>query len=106
MNATTGPLHPSLLVLLVMNRVLGTTPAQFQKSIKGGLGSRKMVLAWSPDDTLVDEPEVDGMTPKLERDDVPVTVIKSMKGAHDFVWEDGRQAAQLVEEVLLDPQRD
>lgn len=77
-------------------------PARFPGSFKNALGPSKAVLAWSPDDTLVDEPEIDGMTHKLRQDGVPVTVIKSLKGDHDFVWEDGHQVARLIETVLLD----
>lgn len=75
-------------------------PARFQGSFKEALGSSKAFLAWSPEDSLVDAPEIDGMSEELRRDGVEVQVIKTLKGEHDFVWEDGLQIAQLVEQAL------
>ncbi|KAH6686167.1 Alpha/Beta hydrolase protein [Plectosphaerella plurivora] len=77
-------------------------PALFPGSFNTALGERRAVLAWSPDDTLVDEPEIDGMTRKLQQDGVSPTIIKTLNGDHDFVWEDGHQVARLIETVLLD----
>lgn len=75
-------------------------PARFQGSFKDALGASKALLAWSPEDTLVDEPEIEGMTEKLRRDGVQFEVIKTLKGDHDFVWEDGLQVVQLVKRAL------
>lgn len=54
------------------------------------------ILAWSPDDTLVDEPEIDAMIAKLNHDGVVVTVKKDLTGDHDVCWQKGPEVANLI----------
>lgn len=54
------------------------------------------LLAWSPEDTLIDEPEIINMSQKLSSDGVRVTVDRTLHGEHDFVWQDGAQLSRLV----------
>ncbi|KAF5505163.1 Kynurenine formamidase [Colletotrichum siamense] len=76
-------------------------PATFPGSFKEALPKKPLImLAWSPDDTLVDEPEIDGMASKLRNDGVECTVTKNLTHDHDFVWEDGKQIARLLSEAL------
>ncbi|KAF6831849.1 Kynurenine formamidase 2 [Colletotrichum plurivorum] len=76
-------------------------PASFSGSFKDALPDVKLVmLAWSPEDSLVDEPEIDGMAAKLAKDGVECTVVKNLTHDHDFVWEDGKQVARLLGEAL------
>lgn len=76
-------------------------PATFSGSFKDALPTKPLIiLAWSPDDTLVDEPEIDGMASKLKSDGVECTVIKNLTHDHDFVWQDGKQIARLLSETL------
>ncbi|TDZ30965.1 Kynurenine formamidase [Colletotrichum spinosum] len=76
-------------------------PAVFSGSFKDALPGRPLILlAWSPEDSLVDEPEIDGMASKLRRDGLECTVVKDLTHDHDFVWEDGKQIARLLGEAL------
>ncbi|GKT58971.1 kynurenine formamidase [Colletotrichum tofieldiae] len=76
-------------------------PARFSGSFRDALPAQNLILlAWSPDDSLVDEPEIDGMASKLGKDGVECTVVKNLTHDHDFVWEDGKQIARLVSEAL------
>ncbi|KAI1635900.1 hypothetical protein F4809DRAFT_611769 [Biscogniauxia mediterranea] len=60
-------------------------------------GGRALVLAWSPDDALVDEPEIDAMARRLRRDGVEgLVVLKDLRGDHDEIWESGKEVARLV----------
>ncbi|KAF7557879.1 hypothetical protein G7046_g5938 [Stylonectria norvegica] len=73
------------------------SPARFGESFKETWTEGKFtLLAWSPADTLIDEPEIDDMAARLTRDGVSVDVVKDLTGEHDFVWEDGKQVARLV----------
>ncbi|KAI1338451.1 alpha/beta-hydrolase [Xylariaceae sp. FL0016] len=56
----------------------------------------KATLAWSKDDQLVDEPEIDGMSARLERDGVRHSVDKGVQGNHDLCWERGVCIARLI----------
>ncbi|KPM37000.1 hypothetical protein AK830_g9563 [Neonectria ditissima] len=82
-------------------RWTSASPAQFKASFKKGWPNGKLaVLAWSPEDTLVDEPEIDDMTVKLRLDGVNLEVSKDLTGGHDDVWEDGKQVSRLVSSAL------
>ncbi|KAI1485368.1 hypothetical protein F5X96DRAFT_347718 [Biscogniauxia mediterranea] len=64
-------------------------------------GGRALVLAWSPDDALVDEPEIDAMARRLRRDGVEgLVVLKDLRGNHDEIWESGKEVARLVRVAL------
>lgn len=79
----------------------GASPRRFGGSFKDRwLGGRFACLAWSPGDSLIDEPEIDNMAEKLKEDGVTITVDKDLHGEHDFVWEDGAQVRRLVIEAL------
>ncbi|KAL0944133.1 uncharacterized protein CTRU02_202019 [Colletotrichum truncatum] len=76
-------------------------PATFSGSFKEALPAQRLImLAWSTEDSLVDEPEIEGMASKLRKDGVECTVIKNLTHDHDFVWEDGKQIARLLSEAL------
>ncbi|KAI0600405.1 hypothetical protein F4775DRAFT_545672 [Biscogniauxia sp. FL1348] len=65
------------------------------------VGGRTLVLAWSRDDTLVDEPEIDAMERRLRRDGVEgLVVLKDLRGGHDEIWESGKEIARLVRVAL------
>ncbi|CAJ2507666.1 Uu.00g088520.m01.CDS01 [Anthostomella pinea] len=67
----------------------------------GGGGNRVALLAWSPDDTLVDEPEVDAMARRLGADGVAgVVVMKDLEGDHDEIWEKGDGVARMMRVVF------
>ncbi|KAI1503582.1 hypothetical protein F5X99DRAFT_406895 [Biscogniauxia marginata] len=74
----------------------------------GSFGERwpggRLVLAWSRDDELVDEPEVDAMARRLRRDGVEGLVVSKdvLRGRHDEIWQSGEGIARLVGEVLRD----
>ncbi|KAH7152423.1 Alpha/Beta hydrolase protein [Dactylonectria estremocensis] len=73
------------------------SPAQFEASFRDSWASGKFtILAWSPEDSLVDEPEIDDMASKLELDGVNVEVLKDLTDDHDCVWQEGGQVARLV----------
>ncbi|KAK7749713.1 Kynurenine formamidase [Cytospora paraplurivora] len=60
-------------------------------------GGRLAVLAHSPDDELVDLPEVDALEGRLRRDGVPnVLVFRDLKGGHFEVLNDGSFGRVLV----------
>lgn len=59
-----------------------------------------VVLTWSPDDELIDVPEIDGMAKVLERDGLKTLVIKDLEGTHDGMWEDGRPFAKVILKTL------
>lgn len=61
---------------------------------------RLLLLAWSPEDSLVDEPEIDVMNTKLVNDGVNVSLVKDLTGDHNDVWEQGSQICRLVAIVL------
>jgi kynurenine formamidase len=58
------------------------------------------IIAWSRDDTLVDEPEIDAMTLKLSHDGLVTTVRKDLTKQHNVVWEEGTQVARLIADAL------
>ncbi|KAH7166159.1 Alpha/Beta hydrolase protein [Dactylonectria macrodidyma] len=73
------------------------SPAQFEASFKDSWASGKFtILAWSPEDSLIDEPEIDDMASKLVLDGVDVEVLKDLTDDHDCVWQEGKQVARLV----------
>ncbi|KAI0023577.1 alpha/beta-hydrolase [Xylariomycetidae sp. FL0641] len=57
-----------------------------------------VVLGWSPEDTLIDEPEIDAMLARLEKDGLAAqtTVLKDLQGDHNAPWEGGADVARLV----------
>ncbi|KAJ9424964.1 hypothetical protein QL093DRAFT_2227464 [Fusarium oxysporum] len=73
------------------------SPARFGSSFKDNWASGKLaMLAWSAEDTLIDEPEIDNMASLLTEQGLKVEVNKHLRGEHDFVWQDGSQIARLV----------
>jgi hypothetical protein len=73
------------------------SPAAYTGSFKTSWPTSKLaILAWSHQDTLIDEPEIDAMAGKLITDRVNVFITKDLTGEHDDVWQQGSQLAQLV----------
>ncbi|KAJ4250526.1 Kynurenine formamidase [Fusarium torreyae] len=73
------------------------SPARFGSSFKDNWADGKLViLAWSSEDSLIDEPEIDNMASLLTKQGLRVEVNKDLRGEHDFVWQDGSQIARLV----------
>ncbi|KAM5342622.1 hypothetical protein ACJ41O_013588 [Fusarium nematophilum] len=73
------------------------SPAHFDSSFKERWTNGKLtILAWSPEDNLIDEPEIDNMKALLTRQGLDPVVLKDLRGEHDFVWENGTQVARLV----------
>ncbi|KAF3061325.1 Kynurenine formamidase [Daldinia childiae] len=72
-------------------------PLNVPESFRGRWADGKLVLlGWSKDDELIDEPEVDAMAARLQRDGVRVVVWKDLSGRHDEIWEQGEQVAKMV----------
>ncbi|KAI1147063.1 alpha/beta-hydrolase [Nemania diffusa] len=80
-------------------------------------GGKIALLGWSPDDTLVDEPEADNMTQRLRDVDGFVAerpgedqesagsvggsekrliLLKDVRGDHDEIWQSGEHVARMV----------
>lgn len=77
------------------------SPVNYTGSFKKNwLSSRLTILAWSYEDTLIDEPEIDAMATKLIKDRINVSVTKDLTGEHDHVWEEGHQLARLISLTL------
>ncbi|RDA95098.1 hypothetical protein CP533_2074 [Ophiocordyceps camponoti-saundersi (nom. inval.)] len=77
------------------------SPARFPGSFRQRLPPPgRVLLARSPQDSLVDEPELDNMARKLAADGVTLSVVKTLTGEHNSVWEDGNQIAGLVASVF------
>ncbi|KAF7547321.1 hypothetical protein G7Z17_g7820 [Cylindrodendrum hubeiense] len=77
------------------------SPARFKASFKESWPNGKFtILAWSSEDTLVDEPEIDDMASKLALDGVELDLLKDLTDDHDCVWQDGKQVARLVSLAL------
>ena len=73
------------------------SPARFTHGFNKQWPNGKLsVLAWSPEDTLIDEPEIDSMVSVLSADKVAVLPVKDLTGDHDYIWEDGSQLARLI----------
>ncbi|KAI1323293.1 hypothetical protein F5Y16DRAFT_349827 [Xylariaceae sp. FL0255] len=66
--------------------------------VKASLGSwdGKVILAWSKEDSLVDEPEIDIMERKLRDDGFSPDVFKDLQGHHNDCWEKGTDIARLI----------
>ncbi|KAI1827921.1 hypothetical protein F4861DRAFT_491672 [Xylaria intraflava] len=74
------------------------------------LGRRLVLLGWSPDDTLVDEPEADNMARRLRDSDGFVVegegtgvkgekrliLLKDLRGDHDEIWRSGEHVGRMV----------
>lgn len=77
------------------------SPAQYRgnysKSMSAG---RPFMLATSPEDSLIDVPEMDSMIRKLEADGLEPEVVRNLHGDHDDIWSGGSQIAALVFRVL------
>lgn len=63
-------------------------------------GGKVAMLAWSPEDSLIDEPEIDCLIRKMKSDGNQMAVFKNLSGDHEVVWEKGDQVARLVTEAL------
>ncbi|CEI39228.1 hypothetical protein FVEN_g10486 [Fusarium venenatum] len=73
------------------------SPVKFGSCLKSKWSNGKLVLlAWSPEDGLIDEPEIDNMATLLAKQEVNLEVNKDLRGEHDYVWQDGSQIARLV----------
>ncbi|KAI0532679.1 alpha/beta-hydrolase [Xylaria digitata] len=70
-------------------------------------GGNLILLGWSPDDTLVDEPEADNLARRLRDVDGFVEkgsgggekrllLLKDLQGDHDEVWQSGEHVARMV----------
>ncbi|KAK5993253.1 Kynurenine formamidase [Cladobotryum mycophilum] len=86
------------------------SPATFDGDFKtvlaaNGSPPHLSILAASPEDTLIDMPETNLMAEKLAEDDVNLTIVRSLDGEHDSIWEDGSQIADLVIKALAQLQQ-
>ncbi|TGJ86018.1 hypothetical protein E0Z10_g2754 [Xylaria hypoxylon] len=69
-------------------------------------GGKFILLGWSPDDTLVDEPEADDMARRLRDVDGleegpkggegRLLLLKDLRGDHDEIWRSGEHVARIV----------
>lgn len=78
------------------------SPACFAGDYKqaAASGVTHHTLAWSTKDTLIDEPEIDTMAARLQKDGVTVEVVKDDMGDHDDVWMGGVKVADLIRKTL------
>ncbi|ETS80133.1 hypothetical protein PFICI_07662 [Pestalotiopsis fici W106-1] len=83
------------------------SPLRFQGDFggRGWKAGELVVLGWGPQDELIDEPEIDGMARRLEKDKVRMLVLKDLEGTHDGMWEDGRPFADVVLKTLAELKR-
>lgn len=78
-----------------------SSPALYMSNFATNWPSRKLaLLAWSEQDSLIDEPEIDSMSAKLIRDGVKPVVLKDLTGDHDDVWKEGAQLRRLIVDAL------
>jgi kynurenine formamidase len=78
-----------------------SSPALYTGNFATNWPSRKLaLLAWSQNDSLIDEPEIDSMATKLTRDGVKPLVLKNLTGDHDDVWREGVQLRMLLSDAL------
>lgn len=75
------------------------SPARSNESL-GNSWAGYSLLAYSPDDGLVDSPELEAMAKKLEADGLPFDIVTDLTGVHDLVWQQGSQMVHLVSQVL------
>ncbi|KAF2998384.1 hypothetical protein E8E14_000981 [Neopestalotiopsis sp. 37M] len=84
------------------------SPLRFRGGFSEGWKAGELVvLGWGPQDELIDEPEIDGMAKRLEKeeDKVRMIVLKDLQGTHDGMWEDGRPFAKVVLKTLAELKR-
>jgi kynurenine formamidase len=82
------------------------SPATYPCSFAGRWTADKpTILAWSAEDSLIDEPEIDAMSARLSQDGIQASVIKDLTGEHDDVWREGSQIHRLVQLVIGDLQQ-
>lgn len=78
------------------------SPACFQESFRTRWTSDAYALmTYSPQDSLVDGPEIVKMADKLKADRIKVDVVQDLHGEHNEVWQQGVQMAQLIAQALL-----
>ncbi|KAH7117431.1 Alpha/Beta hydrolase protein [Dactylonectria macrodidyma] len=75
------------------------SPASYEGNLRHGWSGYSL-LAYSPEDSLIDNPEIDSMATKLSLDGLEFDVVKDLKGDHNLVWQEGSQIARLVAQVL------
>lgn len=79
-----------------------SSPALYTGNFATNWPSRKLaMLAWSGQDPLVDESEIDTMSAKLSRDGVKPVIIKDLTGDHNEVWRGGVQLQRLVSHAIF-----
>jgi acetyl esterase/lipase len=77
------------------------SPAQYRGNYKNSMAAdRPFMLAASPEDRLIDVPEMDSMIQKLEADGLEPEVVRNLHGDHDDIWSGGSQIAALVFHIL------
>ncbi|KAK6065767.1 hypothetical protein SCUP234_12387 [Seiridium cupressi] len=77
------------------------SPMKYENDFKSDWKEGELVvLAWGPDDELIDEPEIQGMNKRLIEDKVRTLVFKDLKGTHDGMWEDGKPFADTILKTL------
>ncbi|KAI1847205.1 hypothetical protein JX266_006745 [Neoarthrinium moseri] len=77
------------------------SPMKFTKSFRSAWSEEHLVvLGWSPEDELIDRPEIEGMQKVLEKDNVNTLALTDLSGTHDGMWEDGRPFAQVIRKTL------
>ncbi|KAL7625287.1 Kynurenine formamidase [Parahypoxylon ruwenzoriense] len=76
-------------------------PAKLPGSYGDVRGLEVVAIAHSPDDELVDEPEMDCILERLRRDGVKeVLTIRDLRGKHDEIWQNGEGIARTVLKIL------
>lgn len=78
---------------------VSASPGRYEGSL-GKIWSGYSLLAYSPEDTLIDSLEIETMAEKLNADGLEFDVVADLFGEHDAVWQEGSQIARLVAQVL------
>lgn len=78
------------------------SPARFRGGFKErwGKAGKLVVLAYSPEDELVDMGEIDAMEKTLREDGVHILTYRDLKGGHDEVVVDGRYVARVMDQTI------
>lgn len=76
---------------------LEASPAEHRGNYGKSMASKRpFILAASPEDELIDMPEMESMIRKLEADGLKPDVVSDLHGNHDEIWGEGSQVAALI----------
>lgn len=83
----------------------GRFGGSFRANWGAGVEKKVAVVAYSPQDELIDKEEIDTMEKVLRDDGLNVLAYRDLEGGHDEVREDGRHIARVLLETIKDLDR-